>query len=426
MKYTETELVEMLNAADKNTRLDALRELREMIERGELKATIAGNDVNNHVHTTYSFSPYSPTSAVWHAYRAGLKTVGIMDHDSIAGAREFLEAADIIGILATIGVECRVDMSKTPLGDKRFNNPDQEQVAYMALHGVPHQSIDRITEFFVPLTAERGVRNRAMTARINELMKPHDIALDYDADVVTISQLGDGGSVTERHLLFALCHKLTDRFGRGSAMAEFLKHEMDIPLSSNVEEVLCDAANPYYDYDLLGALKSDLVEKFYIPATDECPPVEDVLALGRETGAISAYAYLGDIEQSVTGDKKAQLFEDAFLDELFFQLKDLGYNAITYMPSRNTAAQLARLRELCDKFEFFQISGEDINTPRQSFICMAQRAPEFANLYEATMALIGHEQRGSADLSDGMFSPQTIEAIPPLSERIKEYYPDSE
>ena len=29
----------------------------------------------------------------------------------------------------------------------------------------------------------------------------------------------------------------------------------------------------FYEYDLLGVLKSHLVEKFYIPATSECPPV---------------------------------------------------------------------------------------------------------------------------------------------------------
>lgn len=66
-----------------------------------------GEDVNNHIHTTFSFSPYSPTAAVFFARRAGLCTCGLMDHDSIAGAQEFLDAAKVAGMAATIGMECR-------------------------------------------------------------------------------------------------------------------------------------------------------------------------------------------------------------------------------------------------------------------------------------------------------------------------------
>ena len=58
-------------------------------------------------------------------YSAGLTTAGIMDHDSISGAKEFIEAGRIIGIATTIGVECRVDFSQTPLKGRRINNPDQ-------------------------------------------------------------------------------------------------------------------------------------------------------------------------------------------------------------------------------------------------------------------------------------------------------------
>ena len=83
---------------------------------------------------------------------------------------------------------------------------------------------------------------------------------------------------------------------------------------------------------------------------------------------------------SVTGDKRAPKFEDDYLDELIDYVAKLGFRAVTYMPSRNTKAQLTRLRALCDKYGLFQISGEDINSPRQSFVCEAQRDPDFANL----------------------------------------------
>ena len=100
-------------------------------------------------------------------------------------------------------------------------------------------------------------------------------------------------------------------------------------------------------------------------------------------------------------------------------LAGLGYRAITYMPSRNTPAQLKKIRELCEKYGLFQISGEDINSPRQSFVCEAQRAPEFSNLYEATWALIAHEWRATKNPADGLFSKESIAKWPNLNERVK-------
>ena len=179
-------LIEKLNDKDVNVRLSSLRALKDMIDSGELEAPVQGNDVNNHIHTIYSFSPYSPTKAVWMAYQAGLKTAGIMDHDSLSGAREFIEAASILNILSTIGVECRVKMSDTPLVGRRINNPDQDSIAYMALHGIPHQYIDTVVEFFKPYVAARNERNRKMIDNINALTAPYGITTSFDNDVVPL------------------------------------------------------------------------------------------------------------------------------------------------------------------------------------------------------------------------------------------------
>ena len=389
------ELIERLNDRDAEIRLASLRELMSMIDRGELKAPVQGNDVNNHIHTTFSFSPYSPTKAVWMAYCAGLKTAGIMDHDSLSGAREFIEAGKITGILTTIGVECRVSMKNTPLADKRINNPDQKGIAYTTIHGIPHQHIDEVVAFFKPYVKARNERNRKMTDRINALTAPYGIRLDFDRDVVPLSEFVHGGSITERHLLFALSQKLTERFGKGEAVISFLTKEMGIALPDKIKGYLSDSENPYYEYDLLGALKGNLVEKFYIDADEECPDVRELVAFAAKINAFSAYAYLGDVGDSVTGDKKTQKFEDDYLDQLFDVIKELNFKAVTYMPSRNTMEQLRRVRALCERYGFFQISGEDINSPRQSFICEAQRNPEFANLYDSTMTLIRHETEKS-------------------------------
>ena len=95
MSSNTTQLIENLNHDNMTVRLESLRSLMAGIGSGELQRPHTGRDVNNHIHTTYSFSPYSPAKSVWMAYQAGLVTAGIMDHDSISGAREFIEAGKI-------------------------------------------------------------------------------------------------------------------------------------------------------------------------------------------------------------------------------------------------------------------------------------------------------------------------------------------
>ena len=103
-------------------------------------------------------------------------------------------------------------------------------------------------------------------------------------------------------------------------------------MAGKLREILLDVDNPHYAYDLLGAFKASLVPEFFIPSEyDECVSVYDAVKFTIEIGAIPAYAYLGDVGESPTGDKKAEKFEDDFLDELVSELAKIGFKAITYM-----------------------------------------------------------------------------------------------
>jgi predicted metal-dependent phosphoesterase TrpH len=413
-------LIEGLNGATSEERLKALAELVAMDPSLALPNDGETTYVNNHIHTTYSFSPYSPTKAVYMAKKAGLSTAGIIDHDSISGAREFIEAGKLLNMPTTIGIECRVDMGQTHFNNCRLNNTDQKGIAYVAMHGIPHTYIDVIKDFLHPYLEKRILRNRKMVDQINTLFS--EKLLDFDKDIIPLSEYKAGGSITERRLLYALSLKLIETYGKGAALIEFLDNECAITVSGNVLTYMEATDNPYYAYDLLGILKGHFVSQFYIEATDECPDVSEFIALAKEVGAIAAYAYLGDVVNSVTGDKKDATFEDAYLDDLFDILKNLGFDAITYMPSRNTPEQLKRVRSLCDHHNFFQISGEDINSPRQSFICEALENPIYSNLIKATWALIGHETEGTKSKDRAMFSPESIAMNPTLFDRINYFY----
>ena len=380
--------MQILNLLNAPTKAERLANLREVLKTTEFPPMVP-QYINNHIHTTYSFSPYSPTAAVYAARMEGLCTAGIIDHDSISGAEEFIEAAKIVDIPVTIGMECRISMDGTRMEGRRTNNPDQIGCSYMTIQSVPHDKIGRLTEFFEPYRAARGERNKKMIARINELL---GMELDYEKDVLPLSMYHEKGGVTERHLMYALAKAMVAKVGKGQAMVDYLA-SIGMNLSEKQQKLMLDTEYPFYEYDLLGLLKGTFVPKIYIDATDECPKLSEVVALCKEVDAILCYAYLGDVGDSVTGDKKAQKFEDDYIEEVFACLKEEGVTAVTYMPTRNTMAQLEKLRGLCDRYGMFQISGEDINTPRQSFIIRAMENPMFANLIEATWKLIEHEKQ---------------------------------
>ena len=379
--------IAILNKLNAPTKEERLANLAEVLKTAQFPPMVP-QYINNHIHTTYSFSPYSPTAAVYAARMEGLCTAGIIDHDSISGAREFLEAAKLVDMPVTIGMEARITMDGTRMEGRRTNNPDQVGVSYMTIQGVPHNKIDTLTEFFKPYQAARHARNRAMIQRINALV---GVELDYHRDVLPLSMAAENGGVTERHLMYALAIELVKQVGKGQGMIDKLT-QVGMTLSEKQKAMLLDTEYPFYEYDVLGMLKGTFVPKIFIDATDECPKLADMVKLCNEIDAFLCYAYLGDVGESVTGDKKAQKFEDDYLEEVFECLKEEGVKAVTYMPTRNTPAQLERLRSLCDQYGMFQISGEDINSPRQIFVIKAMENPLFQNLIDATWKLIEHER----------------------------------
>ncbi len=411
-----------LNHADRATRLAAAQRVGAAYSSGLLKRELS-DEVNCHVHTKYSFSPYYPAMAAWKAIDAKLLAVGIIDHDSVSGCAEMLDAAASLGIAATAGCEIRVSFAGTRVAGRKLNNPDSVEIGYMALHGLPRRAFADTKALLAPIFAARNARNRQMLAALNTLLVPLGIApLDFDRDVAGHSQAAEQGSITERHLMYALSLRLRESTGGGPRLLDVLRDQLRVTVPTKLAPLLIDPLNPHAIYDLVGVLKSAFIERIFIqPNADECMPVAQAVAFGNRVGAIPVYAYLGDVGESPTGDKKAELFEDSFLDLLVDEVKHLGFKGITYMPPRNTSAQLARLQTLCRAHDLFEISGVDINSSRQSFSCPIILEPQFRHLVDATWALFAHERLANHDPKLSLFSAANPLAHRSLTERVAAY-----
>ena len=417
----ETKIIKRLNNSSRDERLTAAVEAAEIIEKDGLYPDMT-DEVNNHIHTTFSFSPYSPSKSAFMARAAGLKAAGSVDHDSIGAAKEMVEACRAFGIGSTVGYEVRVNFTGTFLEDRKINNPDMLNNAYIVIHGVPHDRIDETAVWLQPINEQRNIRNRKQVEILNGLL-PSDIEpLDFEHDVMTVSEVKNGGSITERHILYALALKIMISMSLGRSIIDFVRDKLDIEVPDKLAALLGDQTNPHYVYDLLGILKSGLVPRFYVePNSIECPAASDAVAFANSIGAIPAYSYLGDIAESPTGDKKAEKFEDEYLEALIPLVHETGFKAIAYMPPRNSIKQLLRVQQLCVKYDFMQISGVDINSSRQEFRCPEIMLPEFSHLIDSTWALIAHEHLASADPSLALFSSRGTFSKLGLDERLRIY-----
>ena len=130
-----------------------------------------------------------------------------------------------------------------------------------------------------------------MCENITELVKPYGLSLDFEKDVLPISNSDKGGSVTERHILFALTKKITALYDTPEKVLDFLCGEMKLSISAKVREQIANGRNTpeFYEYDILGALKSNMVEKFYIDATDECPKVKDFVDMVKAESILCSH-----------------------------------------------------------------------------------------------------------------------------------------
>jgi len=211
---------ENLNAPGVEDRLAAVRALGEDCKQG----MVLTEEVNNHVHSIYSFSPYSPTMIAVKAAQAGLLMVGIMDHDSVSGCAEFLEACKAVNIASTAGFEMRVNMNGTSMEGRKTNNPDEPNITYIALHGIPATQFQALEDFLKPVHGARIARDRKEVEKLNVVLAKRGApTLDFDADVLAISEAANGGSITERHILYALSLKLIEAHGKGQGAGGFCR-----------------------------------------------------------------------------------------------------------------------------------------------------------------------------------------------------------
>ncbi|MGL4982656.1 MAG: PHP domain-containing protein [Treponemataceae bacterium] len=421
------DFLEKINASNVKAedRIDALKSLVAAINEDDFPPFSGEN--NNHVHTIYSFSPYTPTMAALIAKKSGLDATGSVDHDSISAATEMKTACEILKLGCTTGFEVRTSFKNTPFESKRLNSPESIGVAYITVQGIPSGAISKVRDFLLPIHEARNERNRSMIEKLNQLLATEYAgevvdAISYEDDVLPLSKANEGGSITERHILCAFAISLARKYPSLDKLLFVLKERLKIAIPAQIEKLLMDSMNPHFIYDLIGLLKLEFLQRFFIqPSEWECLPVDVVVNFAHSIGAIPCYVYFGDVKDATVGGANPNPFEDDFLEDLLLVLKEFGFLAVAYDPSRNSKHQLIRLQRFCKKYEFLQILGTSIASSRESFALSELKLPEYQHLSDTTRALLAHEKLSSVNQDFGLFAMNNPTITMTLEKRLKIY-----
>jgi hypothetical protein len=198
-----TTLENQLNDFDPQVRAEALKDLKRLVDTGQVQVAAEAPVANMHCHTFYSFNAYgySPSAIAWIALRRGFEVVGIVDFDVLDAVDEFLDACEFLGVRGSAGIETRVFIPE--FADKEINSPGEPGIYYhMGIGFVSSQAPAEGAEVLADLRQRAGQRNLGVMERVNDYLDP--VRLDYEADVLPLTP---GGNPTERHMVLAYVQK---------------------------------------------------------------------------------------------------------------------------------------------------------------------------------------------------------------------------
>jgi len=279
---------------------------------------LEGSNVNLHFHSfnSYHCENWSPTRIALESKLRGLYAAGIIDFDVIDGRAEFLEAAELVGLRATVGIETRAFL--TEYSNLEIDSPGEPGVSYIAGSGfVTPLAINSTQALTLAGYRKKAMeRNIGLLSRINT--KLPEISIDYFDDVLPLTP---AGNATERHIIQAYIQKSirknTDQKKLYKLWGGILgKSEADIESAFQNMPLLEDL------------VRAKLAKKggvgYEQPTIETFPKVEDFFAWTSSCGAIP-------LESWLDGTSKGEEDGRALL-ELSRQKGALGLNII---PDRN-------------------------------------------------------------------------------------------
>jgi len=384
---TVAELEARLDSFDRPQRDQALGDLLDLAQKGDVRLPEPQPKVNLHTHSFYSYNAlgYSPTHIVWRARREGLTAVGLVDFDLFDGVDEFFKAGQRLGIPTVAGMETRATIPE--FATREINSPGEPGIAYHMVMGVARSAIDDpwARDFADTLRASARRRNESVVQRVNAYLDP--VVLDYTADVLPLSP---SATPTERHLCVAYEKKAEAAFPDPADRARFWADRLGAP-EAQVADLFGDSRR------LQALIRSKTMKRggvgYQKPTPDTFPLMRDVNRLALAMGAVPTATWL---DGTSAGEQA--------IDELLDLHVAAGTAALNIIPDRNwnipdpnakavKVRNLYRVVEIADRRGLPLNVGTEMNAPGLKFVDDFE-APELAPVVQSFLrgadVMVGH------------------------------------
>lgn len=324
-------LVSNLNTKSRLYRGRMLKKLRKKI--GELD--VSSDKTSLCLRSTYSFSSYSPSMLAYLAYKSGTGLAGILDVATLEGVNEFTKGCKLFGVHTCVGVDLK---TKPHIADNDYS--------VCGVVGIAQKNLKTASKFLRPYRDAFREQVSITVAELNKKIAGLKIKISVSKDVLPLTKVYSGGTVTNRHVWLACSKKFVASFGKTEILAKL--QEFGLEFSESERALLSDYDNNFYEYDLARIIK----EKFKTPYKVKFY-YKDVVNFAKEINALSFYELRG----SVQGKE----------EEVVKHVKDFGYNAIAFNPRKISLAECERLVSLCEENSIVALSLEIIDFPRKKF-----------------------------------------------------------
>lgn len=363
------------------------RAVLEKLHSLHIPAEAPSENVNLHTHTFFSYNAYgwSPSRYAWEARKAGLQAAGIIDFDVLDGMEEYLDAAELLGLRSTVGIEVRAFLD--PFADAVIDSPGEPGVHYIAGSGIvrlPGAGTPQ-DAFLKALKQASNQRNRDLIARINARLP--GFGLDYDADVLPMTA---GGNATERHIISAYIRKSEAVIPDPRKWQAYWSELLGLP-----DAAVADLAKnrPAMEEKVRAKLAKRGGLGYVQPDSKTFPPVGEIYAWVKASGGIPMDSWL---DGTSDGEKRAR--------ELFECNRSLGALALNLIPDRNwnvanpdeKRLKLANLRTVVDLAAECHMplhigtEGNKAGLPFVDDLSGAELAPYKGLFISGARVLVGH------------------------------------
>ncbi len=393
-------LIEKLNAKFAFVRKSSLAKLKKREQSDNLLVPDKNlHEVNLNIHTNNSFSPYSATLAAYMAYKSGIKVACDCDYGTLTGKEEFAYACDLLEISRFSGFEVTL---------RRKNGKE----CLVAFYGLTPESIE---EFMPKLASFREVcitRVKNVCDKINKKLKKLDFYIDFNKEVLSFVKVKKGTTLTLKHLFMATALKLIEKFGRGRALAEILRTNLCLDIEEQEYNLLCDANNPFYVYDLISALRHNFSQ---IDGGLTPPEFSEYLEIANKHGIAIAYEYTSPNNWLKNQTDTEKTLKD--FSKMVDELKAEGFNAVCISALNLNEDIVVAFTEVLKKKEMLAIYTVKTEYPRNRFDSYAPGAcREYLEL--SAYAILGSVTSMKSVKEDGFFSQKSEEKCPDFNMRL--------